>query len=102
MLNILALYEISSSMKTFFGSMYEISSSMKTNFGSTCESNLYYIYTMIGAFSYMRYSYHGDFMIPMRSLRIFTLGTFESQAVSDMLVLLQAWWCTQGLRPGQR
>ena len=25
-----------------------------------------------------------------------------THAVSDMLVSLQVWWCTQGLRPGQR
>ena len=37
-----SMYEISSCMKTFFGSMYEISSSMKTFFGSMYEISSYY------------------------------------------------------------
>ena len=36
------MYEISSYMKTFFGSMYEISSYMKTFFGSMYEISLCY------------------------------------------------------------
>ena len=37
-----SMYEISSCMKTFFGSMYEISSSMKTFFGSMYGISSYY------------------------------------------------------------
>ena len=48
---------------SYFGSMYEISSSMKTYFGSMYESSSYYD-RLIGTLSYMRYSYHADFMIP--------------------------------------
>ena len=36
------MYEISSYMKTFFGSMYGISSYMKTFFGSMYEISSYY------------------------------------------------------------
>ena len=37
-----SMYEISSYMKTFLGSMYEISSCMKTFFGSMYEISSYY------------------------------------------------------------
>ena len=68
------MYEISSYMKTFFGSMYEISSYMKTFFGSMYEiSSCYdrgFLIDEIMLYLIMYELFHDPYFIIVRSIYI--------------------------------